>query len=166
MANGITISGLDDCLRYFGDAPEELVKATRKAFREASAVTVKQIKKRIPKRWNRLMRYKVSNRGHLLATLGMFNNHQAQGNQPKNGKVDDWFKAYWLNYGTLDRRDPEHQFERPVKHRATAAAKARRNTSGIEPRKFFEEASTGWETLFMEKFRESLRNQEYDVDRR
>ena len=27
MSQGITISGLDDCLRYFDNAPEELVKA-------------------------------------------------------------------------------------------------------------------------------------------
>ena len=89
MSQGITISGLDDCLRYFDNAPEELVKATRKAMRDASTKTSKMIKQRIPKRWNRLMKYKVSNKGHLLATIGMFNGHQSQGNQPKNGKIDD-----------------------------------------------------------------------------
>ena len=165
MSQGITISGLDDCLRYFDNAPEELVKATRKAMRDASTKTSKMIKQRIPKRWNRLMKYKVSNKGHLLATIGMFNGHQSQGNQPKGGKIDDWFKSYWLNYGTLDKRDPEHHFDNPVKHRSTAAAKRRRNTAGIEPRKFFEEAIQGWQTTFVETFTESLKKQGYDIDR-
>ena len=165
MSNGITISGLDECLRYFNNAPEELVKATRKAMRDASTTTTRMIKRRIPKRWNRLVRYKVSNKGSLLSTIGMFNGHQAQGNQPKNGKIDDWFKAYWLNYGTLDKRDPEHQFDRPVKHRATQAAKNRRNTAGISPRKFFEASIGGWQTTFVEAFKESLKKQEYDIDR-
>jgi hypothetical protein len=70
--------------------------------------------------------------------LGLFNGHQRQGHQNKAGNVDDWFKAYWLNYGTLSKRDPEHQFRTPVKHKGSAAAARRKFTEGLEPRKFFE----------------------------
>lgn len=164
MAKSITISGLDECLRYFDEAPKQLVACTRKAMQAGSRQTTKMVRSRLPKRWSGLVKGKVSNKGHLLATIGMFNTHQAQGHQPANGKTWDWFKAYWLNYGTLDKRDPGHRFEQPVKHRATAAARRRKNTKGIEPRRFFETAISGYESVFLAAFNASLKKQGYDIE--
>lgn len=166
MAEGITISGLQDCIKFFDNAPENMMKATRKALREASKETTKLVRAKTPKRWRRMLRYKVvkTYKGDLNAVFGLFNNKMAQGHQNPNGsQIDDWFKAYWLNYGTLDKRDPEHQFQRPVKHSKTAAARRRKNTAGIAPRKFFEQAIAGWSDPFVRAFQESLRKQENEL---
>ena len=162
MADAITIQGLDDCLRFFDQAPENLVKVSRTALRDAGKEVSKMARQRLPKRWRKLVRSKVlrSYKGNLQVLWGLFNGHQRQGHQnPKNG-IDDWFKAYWLNYGTLGNRDPEHHFQTAVKHRKTAAAARRRNTEGIKPRKFFEASIQGWEDRFTEAFSASLKKQE------
>lgn len=163
MSTGITISGLDDCIRLFDHAPENVMQVSRAALRDASRKTSRIVRGRIPKRWQQLVRHKVSKtyKGNLNAVFGLFNSHVAQGHQnPQGSPVPDWFKAYWLNYGTLSRRDPNHQFQQPVKHRKTAAAGRRRNREGIEPRKFFEAAVAGWEGPFVEAFQASLKSQE------
>lgn len=162
MADAITIQGLDDCLRFFDQAPENLMKVSRTALRDGGKEVSKMARQRLPKRWRRLVRSKVlrSYKGDLQVLWGLFNGHQQQGHQNKNGAIDDWFKAYWLNYGTLANRDPEHQFKTPVKHRKTAAASRRRNTEGIKPRKFFEASIQGWEDRFIEAFSASLKKQE------
>lgn len=167
MNPGITISGLDDCLNFFDNAPENLMKVSRKAMRDASRATSKELRSKIPKRWRHLVKYRVVRtwkKGNLNAVFGLFNGKQTQGHQNPNGsEIPDWFKAYWLNYGTLENRDPEHQFDRPVKHRKTAAAQRRKSSTGIKPRKFFEAAIPGWEETFVEAFSESLKKQENDL---
>jgi len=163
MSRGITISGLDDCLRCLDEAPQNLMKMSRQALKDASRVSSRTVRSRIPKRWNRLVRYKVvkTSNGKLNAVFGLFNGHQVQGHQDPNGaQIADWFKAYWINYGTLQNRDPSHHFQNPVRHHKTAAARRRRNTDGIRPRNFFEAAIAGWEGPFVETFRNSLKKQE------
>lgn len=164
MIEGITVTGLDDCLKFFDNLPKNMVKVTRKALREGGNAVARQIRRRVPKRWSRLVRAKVTSRGRLYATVGMFNGHQAQGNQPKgDAKVDDWFKMYWLNYGTLEGRDPTHQFDNPIKPSWYAAAKRRRGQSGVRHRNFFEESIKGWRETFIAKFNESLARQEREL---
>ena len=163
MSNGITISGLEDCLKLFDQAPENLVKVSREALRDASKATTRMIRTKMPKRFRRLVRYKViknSTKGTIHALLGLFNGHQRQGHQNKAGDVDDWFKAYWLNYGTLSNRDPNHQFREPVKHRKTAAAQRRRNSQGLRHRNFFEASIAGWQGVFTDAFSKSLKDHE------
>lgn len=168
MAASISISGLDDCLRFFDQAPANLMKVSRKAMRDASKATAGVIRKRVPKRWRRLVRYAVDKdfrSGKLGALVGLFQIGLAQGHQNPNQKaqIPDWFKAYWLNYGTLDNRDPEHQFKYSVRHRGTAQARRRRNTTGVKPQHFFEAATPGWQETFVESFQESLKKQEKDL---
>lgn len=166
MGYGITISGLDDCLKCFENAPENVVKVTRKALRDASKASSRTLRGRLPKRWRALVKYKVvrTMKGNLNAVFGLFNGKQTQGHQnPSGAPIADWFKAYWINYGTLDNRDPNHQFQRPVKHRETAAAKRRRNTEGIRPRNFFEAGLSGWEASFVEEFQKSMKRNEQDL---
>ena len=167
MAEGITISGLDDCLRFFDQLPSNLMKVSRKAMKEASKSTARLIRGRTPKRWKRLVRYSTDKdfrSGKLKAYIGLFQVGLVQGHQnPHGGEIPDWFKAYWLNYGTLGKRDPEHQFKRPVRPPGNTASKRRRNTTGVEPRKFFEETLSGWQDVFVEAFQESLKKQEQDL---
>lgn len=161
MAKGVSIEGLDDCLKWIENCPENCMKATRNAMREASKATTKQIRARIPKRWRKMLKYKVSktSEGKLNAGIGLFNGHQRQGHQTSAG-VDDWFKAYWSNYGTLSHRDPRHRFQNPIKRGSTSAAHRRRNNEGQPAQNFFEGATERSTDTFVKAFAESLKKQE------
>lgn len=167
MAASMTVSGLDDCLRFFDQAPSNLMKVSRKATKSAARTTAKYIRKQIPERWRKLVRTAVDKEqysGKLRAYVGLFQTGASGGHQnPHGGEIPDWFKAYWLNYGTLGKRDPEHHFKAPIKHRGTAAAKRRRNNVGVAPRHFFEQAIPGWTDVFVEAFQDSLKKQEKEL---
>lgn len=159
---GISISGLDDCLRWMDNMPANCVKATQTALRESSREVTKMLRARTPKRWRQLVKYKVKKlqNGTLNAAMGLWNGHQQQGHQNKDNGIDDWFKAYWGNYGTLTHRDPNHHFTKPVKPSGTAAAKRRRNSVGQPAQHFFETAIAGYEDKFVQAFSDSLKRQE------
>lgn len=151
MANVLTIDGLNECYRAFDGMPAAAVKVTKTALRDAAKPVTRQIRKGTPARWRKLVRSKVSSgmtlRGGMVATVGLWNNHQKT-----NSKAPfDWFKAYWANYGTLKHRDPSHQFMYKIKPHAK-----RRNNEGQYPQNFFEAASQGVESLFLDKFVESF----------
>ena len=156
MAQLVHIEGLDDCLRCMDAAPANAVKMTATALREASKKSARQIRQKTPQRFRRLVKYKVF-KGQVTndqnALVGLFNKKQA-----KNGssEVPDWFKAYWKNYGTLLRRDPEHTFEKAIKKRVPR----RRNNVGQPHENFFEAAIAGWDGPFMEAFEQSMADQQ------
>ena len=156
MAEVAYIEGLDDCLRCLNQSPENVLKMTKQALREAGKKTARQIRQKTPQRFRRLVKYKVF-KGQvsqdLSALVGLFNKQQKA-----NGSsgVQDWFKAYWKNYGTLARRDPDHHFEQAVKRNV----RNRRNNVGQPAEKFFEAASAGWEGPFMDTFSQSMKDQE------
>ena len=166
MPASVSISGLDDCLRMFDQAPANLIKVSRKAMKAASRKTAGTIRKRVPKRWAKIVRYKVDKQydGKLAAFVGLFQTGLMQGHQNPNGApMPDWFKAYWANYGTLQRRDPNHVFKNPVRHSGTAQAQRRRNRMGEAHQNFFEAALPGWQETFVTAFQESLKKQEQDL---
>lgn len=175
MPNGITISGLDDCLKAFDKAPANLLKMSRTAMRAGAKPVVQQIRQQTPKRFRKLVKSRLvrMRSGDTNVLIGLFNNHAAGGYQPKTGKrIDDWFKAYWANYGTITRRDPGHKFESPVKrpkYRYNSAGRRvleRRNNVGQSAQNFFDRAVAGFEARFIESFQESLKNQEANLRER
>ena len=149
----VYIEGLDDCLRCLEKAPQNVLDIAKSAMRDASKATAKQLRQKTPKRWRRLIRYKVFTgqvSRDLNALVGAFNpKHKQTG-------VSDWFKAYWKNYGTLKHRDPQHHFQSPVK-RGTAR---RRNNEGQFPENFWEQVIPGWEKVFFQEFQESMKRQQ------
>ena len=159
---GLSITGLDDCLRWIDKMPENCVKATQVALRDASKAATKNIRARTPARWRRMVKYKVKMLmdGKLNAAMGLWNGHQQQGHLNPKAPIDDWFKAYWANYGTLSHRDPNHQFVKPIKPASSAAGKRRKNNVGQKPQNFFEAAVEGFEETFVEAFEKSLAKQE------
>lgn len=167
MAKAIRIDGVEDVLRMFDGAPKELQKAGKKAMASAGRKVAAKLKRQIPSRWKKLIKSKakMSRDGNLYAVMGLYNGHEAQGHQPDGKKVSDWFKAYWANYGTLERRDPSHRFDYPVKSRKSASGRLRRNNMGQFPERFFEDAAGGWENVFLDGFKDSLKKQGYDLDR-
>lgn len=153
------IQGLDDCLRWMDKAPENCIKASRAAMRDASKAVSKKMRQRTPKRWRRLVKFAVNKNanGTLAAWIGLFNGHQQQGHQNKDAKaIDDWFKAYWANYGTLTHRDQSHTFKYGIKN------KKRRNNVGQRPMNFFEAAANGAESEFVDAFSKALAEKERD----
>jgi len=153
------IQGLDDCLRWMDKAPENCIKVSRAAMRDASRAVSKKMRQRTPKRWRRLVKFAVNKNanGTLAAWIGLFNGHQQQGHQNKDAKaIDDWFKAYWANYGTLTHRDQSHTFKYGIKNRK------RRNDVGQRPMNFFEAAANGAESEFVDAFSKALAEKERD----
>ena len=153
------IQGLDDCLRWMDKAPENCIKVSRAAMRDASRTVSKKMRQRTPKRWRRLVKFAVNKNanGTLAAWIGLFNGHQQQGHQNKDAKaIDDWFKAYWANYGTLTHRDQSHTFKYGIKNRK------RRNNVGQRPMNFFEAAANGAESEFIDAFNKALAEKERD----
>ena len=145
----IKIEGVEDCIRMFEKAPENIMKISQKALKEASKVTAKHIRQKVPSRWRKIVKYKVKNYdGKLSARVGLYG----------TGKNFDWFKAYWANYGTLERRDTSHEFEYKIKRNVT-----RRNNKGQKAQNFFEKATEGWENAFVDKFEEVINKHEQEL---
>lgn len=142
----IKITGVDDILKLFDNAPANMENLLKKSMRDAVKVTSRHIRKAIPKRFRRLTKYRVGrlDNGQIYARAGLYGTK----------KNFDWFKAYWANYGTLKRRDPEHQFEYPIKPKTQG--NPRRQSVGQPAQKFFETAIRGWEDTFLDAFEASV----------
>ena len=153
----VRIEGVSDVLRTFDDAPEDLLKAAKKAMRSACNVEKKNLKKGIPPEARPLVKSKVkyTRAGNVIARFGMFMDGTRLKDDDENMR---WFHFYWKNYGTLSKRDPSHQFEYPIRNRE------RRNNVGQEHENFYEVAVSGYETRFLENFKKSLKEQGYDIE--
>lgn len=160
MSQRITIEGMDDVIKFLDKLPANLEGVAKKAMRKANAATAKRLRGATPQRFSKLVTGKVvraKSTKDLTATVGLFNRHQVQGHQNKSGEVHDWFKAYWKNYGTLEGRDPDHRFDRPIKPARTAAAKRRKNRTGQMAEKYFEAGIAGWEEIWLSTFKAELK---------
>lgn len=156
MAKVYKIEGLDDCIKCMDQAPENVMKMTKAAMKEAGRQTARLIRSATPARWKRLVGSKVTKgqlTGDTYALVGYFNKGKKKGS---NAGIPDWFKAYWKNYGTLTKRDQSHRFEYGVK----AHSNGRRNNVGQPAENFFEAAIGGWDSKFFDEFQKSMVKQE------
>lgn len=161
MADAIKlkVEGLDECLQMF--EPDRILKAEKASMRKAAAAVSKSLRKSLPKRFKRLVKYKLheDRDGNLYVLIGMYNRKEVAGNQPDNGDpVFDWFKAYWANYGTLSRRDPNHQFKTKIK--AKTKGNPRRQSVGQPAQNFFERAIAGWQDVYLKTLDQEMKNNE------
>jgi hypothetical protein len=148
------ITGLDDALKCFDKAPSNLLKVVKQALREGGKEAAKEIRKAMPRRFKRLVSCKVvkgSLSGDWSALVGAFNKAKSGTNEP-----DDWFKAYWKNYGTLTHRDDAHKFDYPIKH----LNHKRRNEVGQPHENFYDGAIGPAQDAFLRKFQDSVKSQE------
>lgn len=159
MNTRVKVEGVPQLMRAFDQAPANLMKIARTAMRAGAKATATQIRTGVPGQWSGLTKAKVGKtyRGELYASAGL----RSKGHRTEqSGKeVDDWFKAYWANYGTLENRDPNHRFANPVRRSTTAVALRRRNRRGQKAQNFFENAIRGWDDTFMRAFTESIEKQ-------
>ena len=110
--------------------PEKLLKLTKKSMRSAASESAKIIRRAGNPRFASLVGYKVASgklSGDLSAAVGYFRSRQKE-----KSDVDDWFKAYWSEYGTLENRYAGHRFQR------RRAARSRHFRGGIMPRLQYE----------------------------
>ena len=159
MSVNLQIEGMSDFLRWTERAPDDMVKLAKVAMREGAKRVVISMRPQINERWKRLLKYKVSggrNDKDLACDIGLFNGRQRQGHQPASGDVDDWFKAYWMNYGTLARRDPNHVFMNPVQPASRTRSQRRRNRVGQPHQNFLEKAMLGYEDVFFNAFSQKI----------
>jgi hypothetical protein len=154
MAAQTYITGLDDALKCFDQAPGNLLKVVRQAMKEGGKQAAKEIRKAMPRRFKRLVSSKVVKgavSGDYSALIGAFNRVKSGTDEP-----DDWFKAYWKNYGTLTKRDKDHTFDYPVKK----LGRPRRNEVGQDAEHFYDRAVAPAQQTFIRAFQESLKAQE------
>ena len=110
--------------------PDKMLKLTKKSMRSAASESAKIIRKAGNPRFASLVGYKVASgklSGDLSAAVGYFRSRQKE-----KSDVDDWFKAYWSEYGTLENRYAGHRFQR------RRAARSRHFRGGIMPRLQYE----------------------------
>lgn len=152
------VEGLKEALAGIEGSPERLQKILRKAFQEGGKAASRSVRQRTPKRWRKLVRYKVekSIEGDSSALVGYFNS--SRGTRGKGDDMPDWFKAYWKNYGTLKHRDPGHVFDNPIKPNVK-----RRNNEGQHPENFFETAMERMEDAFIETVEQVLQANTDDI---
>ena len=158
MATQTYITGLEDALNCFDQAPKNLLKVVRKALKDGGRQAAKEIRKAMPRRFKRLVSYKVVKgavSGDWSALVGAFNKIQSGTDEPS-----DWFKAYWKNYGTLTHRDKSHKFDYPIKPDHWAAAKRRRNNVGQPHENFYDGAIGPAQDAFLRAFQDSVKAQE------
>lgn len=160
MANvSLEIEGAEALLESFDVARRDRNKVMKSAMNDAAKACAKAMRSGIPSRWRGIIRSKgyITSDGTVGAAFGLSSKTKnARGNQPKQGTINDWFKAYWLNYGTLEGRDPHHEFSSPVKHDKTTAARRRKNRTGIKAQNFFDPAINGYENRFTEEFAKAM----------
>ena len=146
MADGITIEvDVDDVLESFDVARRDRNKVKKQAMGDAAKKTATFVKGRTPARWKSLTKGTswISGEGTVGASFGM-----------TRKKGEDWFKAYWLNYGTYSKRDPEHKFRYARKRRTASWGNGGKpNTTYYH---FFENAIPGWERKFSAEFTKAL----------
>lgn len=153
----VRIEGLDECLRALDRLPENALRMTEAALKEAAQPVAKRIRSRMPSRFRRLIKAKVIKaerrlNGNSTAIIGAFKRKR------QDKEVNDWSKMYWQNYGTLSRRDPGHEFVFPIKK-----GKRRRNNVGQEHLNFFETAAEGWFQMMYSNFIAALKKRDNEL---
>jgi len=148
------ITGLDDALKCFDQAPQNLLKVVRQALKDGGKQAAKEIRRAMPRRFKRLVSCKVvrgSLTGDWSALVGAFNKVKSGTDEPS-----DWFKAYWKNYGTLARRDKNHKFDYPIKK----LSRKRRNEVGQPHENFYDAAIAPAQGAFLRAFQDSVKARE------
>lgn len=157
----LSVEGLDECLRMFDNLPENILKMEKASMRKASAAVSKNMRKAIPKRFRKLVKYRMyeDRNRNTYVLIGLYNRKEVAGHQPESGDpVFDWFKAYWANYGTLARRDRNHKFKYGIKPKT--AGNPRRQSVGQKAQNFFAGAIAGWQNVYIETFEKEFKANE------
>lgn len=127
-------------------------KVVKQAMTDAAKVAAKTLRGQLPKKMFRsLVKYKFKQGAALkFMNVGLFEKFKTlpelgYPNTPGNNKTA-YMIAYWLNYGTLNRRDRSHNFRESIKRKSL---KSRR---GVRPQKFFEAVQPSMDEAYKDAF--------------
>lgn len=136
----------------------EADKAVKAAMTDAAKQAVKVMKAEMPKKiFRNLVRYKFK-QGYALKFMrvGLFDKKKTlpQVGYPntKGNNKYVWSIAYWLNYGTLNRRDKAHHFEKAIKNKSVNSRR------GVRPRHFFDNSRENVEKAYVDAFKPAIDN--------
>lgn len=158
-----TLINIDEELKWLDNFPKESSKVIKKAMRQAATSIQKLAKASMPERFAFMTDSRIweSRKGIIGATVGLYADAPRTAD-PKD--IPDWFKAYWMSYGTLSRRDPTHKFDNPIKgetfktnSRGVRVSK-RRNSVGQPATHFFDNGMKGVDTAFEREFKKAIDN--------
>lgn len=153
----IDIEGMDKVEKWLEDYPKQMKSLLRRALKKAAKPEEQRANQAMPYgSWLLEVRAKTqikSKKEELLLSSGFFGKKRNS-----DGSIPAWFKAYWDNYGTLQGRDPDHQFKNPIKHSSTTAASKRKNQSGQQHTNFFEKAMAGAEERIAAEMMDTVLN--------
>ena len=149
------IEGTKEACDFLAAYPRETKRIISNALRYAVSPVAKKVKGAVPgdfPQWKSLVRVKAKQSkltGRIYAVAGMLDNGQAT----TPGGISDWYKAYWYNYGTLQRRDPSHKYDRAPR------GKKSRNKLGQYPANYYDRAVEGMEADLTDRFLKSIERQ-------
>lgn len=151
----VKIEGVDNALKVLEAYPINAHKVIDKAIRKAGTQAVKEVRSAVPhKDWRKMAkgRLKSYKEGGSYFKFGLYGDKSSA-----DGKITNWFKAYWKNHGTLARRDPNHHFDYKRK-RVSANWKG-----GIRPSNFFEPSAERALKIFADKFEQELNKRANEI---
>ena len=96
--NRVVLKGVDDVLRLLNDYPNEINRIARAALRKAITPLVKSIKSGSPVKGVKIKIKPLKGMNPSLK-FGYF----GEVGSSNRLAISPWFKAYFLNYGTLNR---------------------------------------------------------------
>lgn len=134
----------------------EADKVVKLAMTDAAKVAVKEIKPLMPKKmFAQLAKYKFKQGAKLkFMNIGLFDKHKTlpQLGYPntRGNNKSVWSIAYWLNYGTLNRRDRTHKFREAIKRKSVNSKR------GVRPQKFYDTAEDRITSAYADAFNKAL----------
>ena len=140
----------------------EADKAVKAAMTDAAKQAVKDLKVAMPKKmFKQLAKYKFKQGRKLkFMTIGLSDKKKTlpQLGYPntKGNNKRVWSIAYWLNYGTLNRRDNSHKFTQAIKQKSVNSRR------GVRPQNFFDAAEPTVEQTYAKAFQDALKNRTKD----
>lgn len=127
------VKGADALLKKLDAMPREAEKIALRAMREAGKEAARVQKQVTANYWPGLVKSSAHKDafGKPYVSVG----YQSRTKKGARGAdIPDWFKAYWMNYGTLKhRREDIHKFQRKIRN------VKRRNNEGQPAKLFFQE---------------------------
>jgi len=143
----VKLEGIEESLKILEAYPNKINSVVKKALKNAVDPTINEMKSFAHPKFRKIVKYKFMKGRNPAIKFGFFG---TKGETSEGENVPTWFKAYWKNYGTLDRRFAGHKFERERK------LKTKNWTGGVKPVLFFERSVVGKEATIYQRFQQNL----------
>lgn len=156
-ANTTRVEGVEELTQALNKlVMGEADKAVKQAMTDGAKAAAKTLKAGMPKKmFKQLVRYKFKQGKKLkFVNIGLSDKRKTlpqlgYANTKGNNKYV-WSIAYWLNYGTLNRRDNSHSFSQAIKNKSINSRR------GVRPQRFYEATEEGMTQTYKAAFASAL----------